>query len=111
MLSKPHTWSQEDYRLYCTQLDLFLQILQEEESKRTETGLIPDPTPRLSHVIRQGESDGTFWFVLCARSGLFFDELWYRFERFDHVGSQAKEARQAALGGEHSSKRFQSLAE
>lgn len=85
ILSKPHTWSQEDYNLYSTQLDLFLQILEEEENKRPGTGLIAKPESRLSKVIRQGKLDGTFWVVQCAKSGLFFDELWERFEKFDPV--------------------------
>lgn len=96
ILSKPHTWEQDDYRLYCKQLELFLQVLREEDSKRIDTGIIIDSASRLSDVIRQGQSDGTFWFVSCAKSGLFFDKLWDRFQRFDPVnfGSQGIELKQ-----------------
>jgi len=102
ILSKPHTWSQEDYNLYSTQLDIFLPILEEEENKRADTGLIVKPASRLSNVIRRGWLDGTFWFVLCARSGLFFDDLWERFQRFGPVnfGSQGIETRRMVLGVE-----------
>lgn len=95
VLSKPHTWTQEDYSLYCKQLGIFLEILEEEETKRIDTRLVIDSS-RLSSVIRQGQADGTFWFVSCARSGLFFDELWDRFERFDPVnfGAYSMEVRQ-----------------
>jgi hypothetical protein len=96
ILSKPHTWTQEDYSLYCKQLELFLEVLGEEESKRMDAGRVIDSAPRLSDVIRQGQSDGTFWFVSCARSGLFFDELWDRFQKFDPVnfGAQGKDETQ-----------------
>jgi hypothetical protein len=75
ILSKPHTWSQEDYDHYSMQLDLFLQILEEEENRRLGTGLIAEAEARLSKVIRQGKLDGTFWFVQCATSGLFVGAL------------------------------------
>lgn len=74
ILSKPHTWTQEDYNLYCKQLELFLEVLEEEEMKKLNSESATNSS-RLSSVIKQGQLDGTFWFVSCARSGLFFDEL------------------------------------
>jgi len=61
-----------------------------------DAGRVIDSAQRLSDVIRQGQSDGTFWFVSCARSGLFFDELWDRFQKFDTVnfGSQVENVKQ-----------------
>lgn len=85
ILSKPHTWSHEDHDRYSRQLDLFLRVLEEEEDRRADTtaaGRVAEPAARLSSVMRRGWVDGTFWFVLCARSGLFFDDLWARFRKF-----------------------------
>lgn len=84
ILTKPHTWEQEGYDLYRTQLDLFLQVLKEEEEKRAYTNLVP-ATPSLSDVVRHGQSDGTFWYIVRVRSGLFFDELWERCQKFDPI--------------------------
>lgn len=95
ILSKPYDWSLEDYKAYSVQLKLFLDILEEEEKKRASRVLARNPTdPSLSSIIRNGWLDGTFWFVLCARYGLFFDALWERFRKFDAVNfSRHKEKR------------------
>lgn len=91
ILSKPHVWTEEDYRRYCGQLELFLGVLREVEEEREgkgEGGL--EQEKRLSEVIRKSHVDGSFWFVLCARCGLFFDDLWERFQKFGPVDSGSR---------------------
>ena len=88
ILTKPYDWSLEDHHSYSTQLKLFLEVLEEEEKARAANttefaGNIRDSS--LSAVIRKGWFDGTFWIIQCVRHGLFFDELWDRFQRFDPV--------------------------
>ncbi|KAI9841641.1 MAG: hypothetical protein M1837_000488 [Sclerophora amabilis] len=107
ILSKPYDWTLEDYNLYSTRLKHFLEILEEEEKQRAKVVPSANPTRRdssLSNVIRKGWEDGTFWFVLCARSGLFFDALWERFRRFHPVNSslQAGETKKDVPGTENS---------
>ncbi|KAI9760397.1 MAG: hypothetical protein M4579_001693 [Chaenotheca gracillima] len=102
ILSKPYDWSLEDYNIYSVQLKRFLEILEEEENQRSSMDLDLRGV-RLSSVIRKGWEDGTFWFVLCTRSGIFFDDLWERFRKFDPVNFflQSVEARKDVLGVDH----------
>ena len=84
ILSRPYDWIPEDCENYSKQLRLFLEVLEEEESSHPMALSHALSKNSLSSVIRDGWSSGAFWFILCARNTLYFNELWARFEAHSH---------------------------
>jgi len=61
LMQNPNTWSESDERLvlYNRYLDMYLQILKEEE-KAYDYGILAEDTP--SALMRQSRTDGRMWF-------------------------------------------------
>lgn len=61
LMQTPNTWSESDERLvdYNRYLDMYLQILEEEEKKYGDEVLAED---RPSALMRQSRADGRMWF-------------------------------------------------
>jgi aminoglycoside phosphotransferase (APT) family kinase protein len=81
ILSKPYDWTIEDAQLYSKHLQLFLEILEDVESNHSAKSSNRSAKHALSTTLRESWSNGTFWLMLCARNGLYFNELWQRFNQ------------------------------
>jgi hypothetical protein len=81
ILSKPYDWTFEDAKLYSKHLQLFLEVLEDVEISHSA---IKPAKHALSTILRKSWSNGTFWLMLCARNGLYFNELWERYNQYQH---------------------------
>lgn len=58
LIKKPLNWDDYDYDRYKMLLELFIEILADEEGKRGDTC----STPSIASLMRESMSDGKFWF-------------------------------------------------
>ncbi len=81
LLAPPDGWADgldDFFTTYVSRLEVFLDVLQDCESKAIETGTLQQ-SERLSEHMRHSMHSGAFWFCYAARSSYAFDEIYWRF--------------------------------